>query len=327
MKRREFITGVGSAAALPVMTRAQQASMPQVGVLVTGPDDARIMQPLLAAFHEGLNERGYREGRNVALLYRWAENQFARMPSLAADLAARPVAVIVTMGGLASAMAARTATRTIPIVFQLGSDPVTVGLVPNLSRPGGNVTGVTFLTSQVSAKRLQLLSEITPPSQPVALLFNPGDPDKGVITEIETAARALGRRLVTLYASDETEIEQAFEALKRQRVGALLVAADALFYVQRNQLVALAARDALPTIYHVRETVEVGGLMSYGGNIREAYRIAGNYVSRILQGENPGDLPVQQVTRVEFVINLKTARQLGLTIPLALLGRADEVIE
>jgi putative ABC transport system substrate-binding protein len=275
-----------------------------------------------------LAEAGFVENKNVAIEYRWAENQNNRLPALALDLVRRRVAVIVAVGGTAPALAAKTATSTIPIVFRLGSDPVELGLVASLSRPGGNITGVASLASALSAKRFELLHELSPGPASIAALVNPTSLDPESRTrEWEVAARVLGVRLVVLNASSAGEIDRAFATLVQQRIGALLAGSDALYFAQRNQLVALAARHRVLALYHAREAVEAGGLMSYGPNIPDGYRLAGTYVGRILKGEKPADLPVQQSTRLELVINLKTAKALGIDIPTSILLRADEVIE
>jgi len=326
MKRRAFITGLaGAAIATLRAAHAQQPTVPVIGYLSAATSGS--ITPALAAFRQGLAQTGYAEGRNVDILFRWAEFRYDRLPSLAADLVGRRVDVIVATAGAGSALAAKAATSSIPIVFQIGSDPVALGLVVSLSRPGGNVTGATFLTEPLVAKRLELLHEAVPAAATVAYLVNPNTPDDGRVTSVEAAARILGLRLVILTAASPDEIEAAFATVDRQQIDALLVDSDALFNGQREQLAALAARAAVPAIYHVRETVEAGGLMSYGASPADAYRLAGVYAGRILKGEKPADLPVQQSAKVELVINLKAAKALGLTFPLTLLGRADEVIE
>jgi putative ABC transport system substrate-binding protein len=327
VRRREFITLLGGAtAALPLTARAQQSAMPVIGYLSSLSPDTYA--PRLAAFRKGLAESGYVEGRSIAIEYRWAEGQYHRLPALAADLARREVAVIAAMGGDTSALAAKAATATIPIVFAVTADPVKSGLVSSLNRPGGNVTGVNFLLSMMTAKLFEVLQEVVPNAAAIGFLVNPrganAEPD---ISEVRVAAHALGRRLFVASASSEPEIDAAFATLVQERVGALLVGNDVFFYSQRGRIVALAARHAIPAMYNVREYPAAGGLMSYGTSVDDAQRLAGVYVGRILKGAKPADLPVVQSTKVEFVVNLKTAKMLGLTFPLPLIGRADEVIE
>ena len=325
MKRREFITLLGGAtAAWPLAARAQQPAMPVIGFLHSGLPEA--FAPSMTAFRQGLKEAGYVEGHNVAIEYRWAEGHYDRLPALAADLVRRQVAEIVTVGAPA-ALAAKAASSTIPIVILVGVDPVQLGLVAGLNRPGGNVTGTSSLTVEVATKRLEVLHELLRTSAAVALLVNPNNP----LTEPETklvrdAARSLGLQLHVLDASTEGEIDAAFGTLIELRAGALLVSVDSLFNNQRDQIVALAARYAVPAIYGLREFAAAGGLMSYGTDLADGFRQAGIYAGKILKGAKPADLPVQQV-RVEFVINLKTAKTLGLIFPITLLGRADDVIE
>jgi putative tryptophan/tyrosine transport system substrate-binding protein len=324
MKRREFIAGLGVVAARPLAARAQQATMPAVG-FISG-FTASAAEYLVTSFREGLGEQGYAEGRNVEVLYRWADTRSDRLPDLAADLVKRRVNLIVA-SDTSAAVVAKSATGTIPIVFFTGSDPVVLGLVPSLNHPGGNVTGVTFLAQELTAKRLELLHEIVPATRSIGYLVNPtGAATAAQMKEAETAARILGLRLVILNASSPDEIDRAFASLVEQRVHAILVDSSFFFMVHATQLAALAARHAIPAIYHVREIVEAGGLISYGG-IMNSYRTIGVYTGRILKGEKTADLPVQQSTKVELVINMKAAKALGLEIPVNLLALADEVIE
>jgi putative ABC transport system substrate-binding protein len=331
MKRREFITLLGGAAAAPrvswpLTARAQQPAMPVIGFL--NGQSPRTFAPHLAAFHQGLKQTGYVEGRNVAIEYRWAEGQPDRLPGLAADLVQRRVAVISATGGLASSLAATAATATVPIVFSTGGDPMKDGLVTSLNRPGGNVTGTSWFNAEVAAKRLGLLHELAPAAGIVAMLVNPRDPDAGTqLADLQDAARVLGRRVVVLNAATVGEIDAAFAALVQQRAAALVVASDAFYLNRRDQIIALAARHAVPAIYSNREFITAGGLMSYGNNLLDAYRRNGIYAGRILKGDKPGDLPVDQSTKFELVINLETVKALGLDLPLALQIRVDEVIE
>ena len=282
----------------------------------------------LAAVQQGLTESGYVEGRNVAFEYRWAEDHYERLPALAAELVRRGIAVLISIGGNTSAVAAKSSTATIPVVFATGSDPIKLGLVTSLNRPGGNVTGVNFLTEMLVAKQFEVLYETIPRTPLIGFLVNPTNANAEADTKsVLAAAESLGQKLVVVQAQTDSELEAAFVALVRQRAGALMVMGDAFFLSRRNKLVELAARQAIPAIYNLREYAIAGGLMSYGTSITDAHRIAGLYAGRILNGEKPADLPVQQSTKVELVINLKTAKGLGLTIPLPLLGRADEVIE
>jgi putative tryptophan/tyrosine transport system substrate-binding protein len=321
MRRREFIGLVGGAVAWSFNAGAQQTAIPVVGFLAIGSPESDGFR--VAAFVQGLEHMGYVEGRNVAFEYRWAQEEYDAMPSLAADLVNRRVALIAAIGVTPAALAAKAATATIPIVIMIGGDPVSFGLVASLNRPGGNVTGVTSLTSQLVAKQIEVLHETVP-----TLLVNPKNPNaESDVKEVQAAAEVIGRKLVIVNANAERDLEAAFTTLIEQRVGALSVDSDRFFTSRREQILALAAQYRLPAIYSLRDFVTSGGLMSYGPNIADGYRQAGIYAGRILKGENPANLPVQQSTKFELVINLKTAKALGLTFPLSLLGRADEVIE
>ena len=325
MRRREFITGLGSAAAWSVVARAQQPAMPVVGVLNATSSVGYARQ--LAAFRQGLNEVGYVEGRNVAIEYRSADGQYERLPVLAADLVRSQVSVIATIGGIPSALAAKSATTTIPIVFQMGVDPVEMGLIASLSRPGGNITGVVNLNLEVGPKRLQMLHELVPIATKIAVLVNPTNPNREIVLkEMQAAARTLGVELDVLRASTEREIDEVFASLVQSRSSALLINPDPFFNSRMGKLVALTIKHAMPTISN-REFVAAGGLIGYGASLTDAHRLAGVYTGRVLAGAKPADLPVQQSTRVELVINLKMAKMLGITFPAGLLVRADEVIE
>jgi putative ABC transport system substrate-binding protein len=330
MRRREFITLLGGAATWPLAARAQQAVMPVIGFLSSYAAESFAPETQLyaAAFRKGLSEAGFSDGHNVTIEYRWAENQPSRLPVLAAELVHRNVALVVATGGSVSALAAKAATSTIPIVFTTGGDPVAIGLVASLNRPGGNATGVAFLATALAAKRLEIMSELAPKVSNIGFLVNPNNASATAeISDVEAAARAMGKQAVMLRASTEREIEMASAALVRQRVEGLMIAADTFFDARRNQIVELAAQQAMPAIYFSRQFVTAGGLMSYGSSITDGYRQVGLYAGRILKGDKPADLPVMQATKIELVINLRTARTLHLDVPPLLLARADEVIE
>jgi len=327
VKRRTFITLIGGAAAWPLAARAQQQPMPVVGFLNSASLDTFPRQ--LAAFRQGLKEAGYVEGENLAIEYRWAEGQFDRLPALAGELVRRRVAVIAATGGTPSALAAKAATTTIPIVFSVGDDPAKLGLVASLARPGGNATGTNFFVYELGAKRLALLRELVPAAARVAVLANPANAalTETMLTDVEAAARDISLQMQIVNASTSREIDAAFAGLARERIDVVFVLPDSFFFSRRVQLAQLAARHAVPATYPVRDFAEVGGLMSYGTNTAEAWRQAGVYTGRILKGANPADLPVVQVSKFELVINHQTARMLGLTVPATLLAVADEVIE
>jgi putative tryptophan/tyrosine transport system substrate-binding protein len=324
VRRREFIVVLGGAAALAPLSVRGQPGMRLVGILSGTNHEDR----LIGAVKQGLSEAGYVENQNVAFEYRFAQGQFDKLPALAADLVGREVAVIVAMQSATAPRAAKAVTASIPIVFSIGGDPVKLGLVESLNRPGGNVTGATFLVNTLAAKRLELLGEMLPKGARVGLLANPKNPASGPeISDVEQAASALGLHVHQQIASTPDEIDAAFSAFVKLEVSAVTFAADAVFNARRDQLIALAARNKLPTMYFYREFAAAGGLMSYGGFDTDAYRIAGIYAGRILKGEKPADLPVQQSTKVELVINLRTAKAQGVQMPPTLLARADEVIE
>jgi len=326
MRRRDFIKVIaGSAAAWPFAARAQQAAVPVIGFISYASRDAA--QRYVAGFHQGLKETGFIEGQNVAVDYQWAEGQYERLTPLAVDLVRRQVAVILS-GGSPAALAAKAATGTIPIVFTSGDDPIRIGLVTSLNAPGGNITGVFALLSALEAKRLGLLREMLPQANVIVALVNPNVSDaKTQVNDMQAAARALGQQIHIINASSDSELDTAFTTISQLRAEALIVSTDAFFLVRREQIVALATRNAIPAIYFVREFVTSGGLMSYGTNLAEAYRQAGVYTGRVLKGEKPANLPVAQSTKFEFVINLKTAKALGIKVPSGVLSIADEVIE
>jgi putative ABC transport system substrate-binding protein len=327
MRRRDFIKViVGSAASWPLAMHAQQPAMPMTGFLSSRSSAESANH--LDAFRQGLREAGYVEGQNVAIEYRWANGQYDQLPNLASELVSRQVGVIAAAGGNVTALAASAVARSTPLVFIVGDDPVKLGLVNSLNRPGGNATGVSVFTTELGPKRLEILHELLPKTSSMGLLINPAYP--GSATEV-AAVQALARRiavtLLVLNASSEQEINKIFAALSQQQIKALLVSADALFVSRRDQLVALSARHAIPTIYDLRDFVVAGGLMSYGTSLADAYRQLGIYAGKILSGQKPTDLPVQQAVKVELVINLKTAKALNITVPNTLIGRADELIE
>jgi putative ABC transport system substrate-binding protein len=323
MNRRYFIGGLG-AAAWPLAARPHPLGLPVIGFIGSYPE---ARPRFIAAFRRGLSEAGYIEGQNATIDYRWIEGHNDRLSSVASDLVRRRVAIIVSVGDTAQALAAKAATQTIPIVFRIGSDPVANGIVSSLNRPGGNITGITSLGQPLGAKRLQLVRELSPGAA-LALLVNPITAGAAVETKaIQEAAQSLGLRLVILQASGPDNIASAFASLAPQDIGGLLTTADPLFFAERELLTALVARRAIPAVYSDRVFCEAGGLMSYGTDIPDAYRLTGVYTARILKGEKPGDLPVQQSTRIEFVINLKAVKALGLSIPETLLATADEVIQ
>jgi putative ABC transport system substrate-binding protein len=326
MRRRTFIALLGSAAAWPFAARAQQAAMPVVGFL--DPESLEPTAHLVAAFRNGLGETGYVEGRNVAMEFRWAYNDRDRLPELAADLVRRRVTVIATPGGIAATLVAKAASPTIPIVFMVSGDPVHAGLATSLSQPGGNTTGVSFMTGEIAAKQLGLMHELIPHAERFAVLVNPKNPNaESLIRDVQAATSAFGGQIEVLAASSNRDIDAAFSTLMHKRPDGLLIGPDPMFTARRAQLVILATHHRLPTVYFDRVLTDIGGLMSYGANLAEQYRQVGIYVGRILKGEKPADLPVIRPTKFEFVINLQTARTLGLTVPATLLATADEVIE
>src|SRR5918993_2225273 len=324
MNRREFISLIGAAVGWPLAARAQQLVLPVIGFLSSRSVD--VDASLLTAFHQGLAEAGFVEGRNVTVEYRWAKGRYDQLPMLAAELLRKPVAVLVSTGGTISARAAKAATQTIPVVFTTADDPVKVGLVDSLNQPGGNLTGITALFIEAASKRLELLHELLPRASTIGLLVNPTNPAT-LLESSEVQAAARGQRVEILSASTERDIDLTFEGLKQKRVDALLIAADPFLFARADQLVALAAQQAIPTLYFRSEFAQAGGLISFGSNFADFFRVIGLYAGQILRGAKPAELPVQQPTKFELVINLKTAKALRLDVPVSLLTRADEVIE
>jgi putative ABC transport system substrate-binding protein len=331
MRRRAFTSLLGGAAVWPVVARAQQPAMPVIGFLSSYSSSDAFAQRFLAAFHHGLKQAGYVEGQNVVLEYRWAGSEYEHLTALAAELVRGRVNVITAGSASLAVLAAKTATTTTPIVFLMGGDPVRLGLVDSLNRPGGNLTGITTLNTEITPKRVEVLRELVPTTTIMAVLVNPTNNPANVEVEVrqaQAAANSLGLQTIhVLQASTEPDLDGIFSTLIQQRAGGLVITADTLFSGKSAQLAALASRHSMPTISPYREFVTAGGLMSYGGSVTELYRLVGVYTGRVLNGEKPADLPVQQVTKVELVINLRTAKSLGLTVPPMLLARADEVIE
>jgi putative ABC transport system substrate-binding protein len=326
MRRREFVTCLSTVVAWPLAARAQQPAMPVVGFLGTGSPRSDAYR--VTAVRQGLMESGYVEGQNVAFEYRWAEDQYGRLPALATELVQREVAVIVAIGGTTSAVAAKSATTTIPIVFEIGSDPVTSGLVNSLNRPGGNVTGVASWIGTLAAKQFEILHETVSKSALIGVIVNPDNRDAdNVVNSVRAAAESVGQKIAIVRAGKESELEMAFAALAQQGAEALMISADPFLNNQCEKLAELAARQKLPAIHSLREYTAAGGLMSYGASITDALRIAGHYAGQILKGEKTADLPVQQSVKIELTINLKTAKALGLAVPAQIVARADEVIE
>jgi putative ABC transport system substrate-binding protein len=328
MERRKFVTLLGGASvAWPFAARAQQPAMPVIGFLGIGSPDKDANR--VRAFRQGLSEVGYVQGQNLAIEFRWAEGYSDGLPALAADLVRRKVMAIFTTGGLPPALAAKAATTTIPIVFVIGGDPVRLGLVASLNQPGGNLTGVTTMGTEIGPKRLELLHQLVPTATEVALLVNPSSPTlaESQSQDHQAAARSLGLKLQVVHASNDRELDVVFETLGNLRAGALVIGGDGFFNNRIEQIAAMTLRHTIPAIYQYREFAAAGGLLSYGGSLTDMYRLAGVYTGRILKGEKPADLPVQQSTKVELIINLKTAKALGIDVPPTLLVRADEVIE
>ena len=324
MRRRDFIGLLGGAAAFPIAVRAQQP-MPVIGFL--GPSSRKLFAERLEAFRQGLDEAGFHQDRNVRIEDRWAGGDVSRLPTLAIDLARYPVTIVVA-AGLSATLAAKATKTTIPIVFFLGEDPVELGLVDSQNRPGGSLTGVTTLNTEVGPKRLELLKQLVPSANVMAVLINPNSPNsESLAKNMQEAARSLGLRLVILHASTERDFDRAFTNLTEHRVGALVITTDAFFISRAEQLARLTVRHAMPAVFQYRDFVGAGGLMSYGGSFTDSYRQVGLYAGRILKGEKPAELPVQQATKIELFLNLKTAKALGLTVPLPVVSRADEVIE
>jgi putative ABC transport system substrate-binding protein len=325
VKRRAFVATIGGVAAWPLLLRAQQPATPVVGFLSTL-SPSKMAANVMNEFHQGLKEAGFVEGQNVQIEYRWADGHYDRLPMLAADLVNRQVAVIAATGGEPSPQVVKAATQTIPIVFMANGDPVAAGLVASLNRPGANLTGVTIFGMMAVGKRLELLRQLMPKAGTIAYLMNPNNPN-WELGNVQAAARSLGQQILVLNADGDREIDTAFATIAQQRVAALLVASDPLFFDRRDQLIALAARQAIPAVYYLRAFSQAGGLLSYGNSLTDMYRQVGTYTGRILNGERPADLPVLQSTKFELVINLNTAKVLGLEIPPALIAIADEVIE
>lgn len=327
MRRRQFILGLaGAAMAGPAAVTAQQGAPPVIGVLASGSPETFVT--VVTGLLEGLKAGGFVEGNNLAIEYRWAQGQFNLLPSLAEELVQRRVSVIVTMGGNVAALAAKRATSTIPVVFMTGDDPVASGLVGSLNKPGGNLTGITWLSVELGAKNLELIGQLLPAAETIGVLINPNRPTAGVQLQNATeAANKVGKRLRVLNAGSKDDIEKAFAAITAERIAVLFVAVDPLFIVNRVRIIELAAKQAVPTLYFQREFVDLGGLMSYGASAHDASRLVGSYTGRIIRGDQPGDLPVQRSTKIETIINLKTAKSLGLVVPPSLLALADEVIE
>jgi len=327
MRRRDFVTLLGGAAAVwPLAARAQQAAVPVIGFM--GLETPDLYADRLGAFHQGLKEAGFIEGQNVAIEYRWAQGHYDRYPEMAAEFVRRQVAVIAATGGEPSPQSAKAATQTIPVVFTANGDPVREGLVASLNRPGGNITGITLFGTAAVTKRVQLIHELIPQATTIAYLMNPNHPSSEIeMSAAQTAARSLGKEMPVLSASNERAIDTAFATMTQQQAGALVVASDPFFYSRRGELASLAARHRIPAIYYLPGIVRAGGLMSYGNSLTDVFRLAGVYVGRILKGEKPGDLPVVQATKFELVINLQTAKALGIEVPNSIQLLADEVIE